>query len=200
MNSPLGAPSLRPDLERIASWIAPGSRVLDLGCGDGALLAYLRDYRQVRGAGVEISDAHVIACVQRGVEVIQQNVEDGLALFDDKQFDTVVLSQTLQSMHHTEHILREMARVARFGVVSFPNFGYWPHGWSILRGRMPVTGQMPYQWYNTPNIHLCTLRDFEDLARDVQVRILERATFNEAQEVKLFPSWRSTLALYRFEA
>ncbi|AZY50515.1 methionine biosynthesis protein MetW [Bordetella avium] len=191
---------LRPDLERIANWIAPASRVLDLGCADGALLAYLRDYRQVRGAGVEIDDASVIACVGRGVEVIQQNLEDGLALFDDKQFDTVVLSQTLQSMHRTEHILREMARVSRFGIVSFPNFGYWPHGWSILRGRMPVTGQMPYQWYNTPNIHLCTLRDFEDLARDVGVRILERATFNDRREVKVLPGWRSTLAVYRFEA
>jgi len=110
----------------------------------------------------------------------------------------VVLSQTLQSMHRTEHILREMARVARYGIVSFPNFGYWPHGWAILRGRMPVTGQMPYQWYNTPNIHLCTLRDFEQLAGVVDLRILERATFNEGREVKLFPSWRSTLAVYRF--
>ena len=154
----------------------------------------------MRGAGVEIDDERVIACVRRGVEVIQQNLEDGLALFDDKQFDTVVLSQTLQSMHHTEHILREMARVSRFGIVSFPNFGYWPHGWSILRGRMPVTGQMPYQWYNTPNIHLCTLRDFEDLARDVGVRILERATFNDEREIKVLPGWRSTLAVYRFEA
>jgi len=186
---------LRPDLARIASWIEPGSRVLDLGCGDGALLAHLRDHRQVRGAGVELDDNCVIACVRRGVEVIQQNLEDGLALFDDKQFDTVVLSQTLQSMHRTEHILREMARVARFGVVSFPNFGYWPHGWAILRGRMPVTGQMPYQWYNTPNIQL---RDFEQLAAEVRLSILERATFNEEREVKLLPSWRSTLAVYRF--
>ncbi|AYD62810.1 methionine biosynthesis protein MetW [Achromobacter sp. LC458] len=190
--------ALRPDLARIAGWIEPGSRVLDLGCGDGALLAHLRDHRQVRGAGVELDDTCVIACVRRGVEVIQQNLEDGLALFDDKQFDTVVLSQTLQSMHRTEHILREMARVARHGIVSFPNFGYWPHGWAILRGRMPVTGQMPYQWYNTPNIHLCTLRDFEQLAGELNLRILERATFNEGHEVKLFPSWRSTLAVYRF--
>ena len=165
-----------------------------------ALLAHLRDHRQVRGAGVELDDTCVISCVRRGVEVIQQNLEDGLALFDDKQFDTVVLSQTLQSMHRTEHILREMARVARHGVVSFPNFGYWPHGWAILRGRMPVTGQMPYQWYNTPNIHLCTLRDFEQLAGELGLRILERATFNEAREVKLMPSWRSTLAVYRFAA
>ncbi|CAM3959182.1 methionine biosynthesis protein MetW [Bordetella muralis] len=191
---------MRPDLVRIASWIEPGSRVLDLGCGDGALLAYLRDERRVRGAGVEIDDQHVIACVQRGVEVIQQNLEDGLALFDDKQFDTVVLSQTLQSMHRTEHILREMARVARYGIVSFPNFGYWPHGWSILRGRMPVTGQMPYQWYNTPNIHLCTLRDFERLATDLNLRILERATFHEGREINVLPGWRSTLAVYRYAA
>lgn len=190
--------AVRPDLIRIASWIEPGSRVLDLGCGDGALLAYLRDERSVRGAGVEIDDQRVIACVQRGVEVIQQNLEDGLALFDDKQFDTVVLSQTLQSMHRTEHILREMARVARCGIVSFPNFGYWPHGWSILRGRMPVTGQMPYQWYNTPNIHLCTLRDFEQLAEDLDFTILERATFHEGREIKVLPGWRSTLAVYRY--
>jgi len=189
---------LRPDLARIAAWIDPGSRVLDLGCGDGELLAYLRDVRQVCGAGVEINDHFVIACVRRGVDVIQQNLEDGLALFDDGQFDTVVLSQTLQSMHHSEHILREMTRVARYGVVSFPNFGYWPHGWSILRGRMPVTGQMPYEWYNTPNIHLCTLRDFEALAAKLGLRILERATFNNDREVRILPGWRSTLAVYRF--
>jgi methionine biosynthesis protein MetW len=191
---------LRSDLARIANWIQPGSRVLDLGCGDGELLAHLRDERQVRGAGVEIDDNYVIACVRRGVDVIQQNLEDGLALFDKGQFDTVVLSQTLQSMHHTEHILREMTRVARYGVVSFPNFGYWPHGWAILRGRMPVTGQMPYEWYNTPNIHLCTLRDFEGLARKLGLRILERATFNNDREVRIMPGWRSTLAVYRFTA
>jgi len=190
--------ALRPDLERIAAWIEPRSRALDLGCGDGELLAYLRDAKQVEGAGVEIDDQRVIACVRRGVEVVQQNLEDGLALFGDRQFDTVVLSQTLQAMHRTEHILREMARVARYGVVSFPNFGYWPHGWSILRGRMPVTGQMPYAWYDTPNIHLCTLRDFESLAAKLGLRILARATFNGDREIRVLPQWRSTLAVYRF--
>lgn len=189
---------LRADLERIANWVDPGSRVLDLGCGDGTLLAYLRDHKQVQGIGVEVDDARVIASVRQGVQVIQQNLEEGLALFDDQQFDTVVLSQTLQSMLHTEHILAEMARVARHGIVSFPNFGYWPHGFSILRGRMPVTGQMPYQWYDTPNIHLCTLRDFEDLADKLRLRVTHRAAFNDRREIRFFPGWRSTLAVYRF--
>lgn len=192
--------AVRPDLIRIASWITPGSRVLDLGCGDGTLLAYLRDHKQVVGAGVELSDERVISCVSRGVQVIQQNLEEGLALFDNQQFDTVVLSRTLQSMHNTEHILREMARVAHFGIVSFPNFGYWPHGWSILSGRMPVTGEMPYQWYDTPNIHLCTLNDFRDLAKKLNLRITDLATFNNRKEVKVLPGWRSTLAVYRFES
>jgi len=200
MSPQLSQMSLRADLVRISQWIRPNSSVLDLGCGDGALLGHLKQTKGIRGVGVEISDARVLSCVQRGVHVIQQNLEDGLAMFDDQQFDTVVLSQTLQSMHRTEHILREMARVAREAVVSFPNFGYWPHGWSILRGRMPVTGQMPYDWYDTPNIHLCTLKDFERLAANLDFTILERATFNDAREVKLLAGWRSTLAAYRFTA
>ncbi|NGM85771.1 methionine biosynthesis protein MetW [Parapusillimonas sp. SGNA-6] len=201
MTAAIAAPRhVRADLVRIASWVEPGSRVLDLGCGDGTLLAYLQNDKDVVGAGVELNDDHVIAAVRRGVHVIQQNLEEGLALFDDQQFDTVVLSQTLQSMHHTEHILREMARVARYGIVSFPNFGYWPHGWSILSGRMPVTGEMPYQWYDTPNIHLCTLKDFEDLAASLNLRITHLATFNGDREVKVLPGWRSTLAVYRFES
>lgn len=189
---------IRPDLARIASWITPGSRVLDLGCGDGALLAWLRDHRRVKGAGVELNDDLVIASVQRGVDVIQQDLEQGLALFDDQQFDTVVLSRTLQAMHNTERILNEMARVARFGIVSFPNFGYWRHGFSILAGRMPVTGEMPYQWYDTPNIHLCTLRDFEDLAAALTLRITDRAAFSGNKEIRHLSGWRSTLAVYRF--
>jgi len=191
---------LRGDLARIAQWVQPQTRVLDLGCGDGALLAHLKRSKSVHGIGVEISDERVLSCVQRGVHVIQQNLEDGLAMFDDQQFDTVVLSQTLQSMHNTEHILREMTRVAREAIVSFPNFGYWPHGWSILLGRMPVTGQMPYDWHNTPNIHLCTLKDFERLSHKLGFSILERATFNDQREVKFLAGWRSTLAAYRFTA
>lgn len=190
--------NVRRDFERIGRWVGQGSRVLDLGCGDGALLGYLRDIKQTQGVGVEISDERVIACVERGVDVIQQNLDDGLAMFGEKQFDTVVLSQTLQAVHQTEHVLKEMVRVGRTGVVSFPNFGYWPHGWSILRGRMPVTGQMPYAWYDTPNIHLCTLKDFEDLCAKLGLQILERVTFSPDREVKWLAGWRATLALYRF--
>jgi methionine biosynthesis protein MetW len=199
-SSVLHAAELRGDLARIAQWVQPQTRVLDLGCGDGTLLAHLKRTKSVQGIGVEISDERVLSCVQRGVHVIQQNLEDGLAMFDDQQFDTVVLSQTLQSMHNTEHILREMTRVGREAIVSFPNFGYWPHGWSILLGRMPVTGQMPYDWHDTPNIHLCTLKDFERLARQLGFSILERATFNDQHEVKCLAGWRSTLAAYRFTA
>jgi methionine biosynthesis protein MetW len=203
LSSQMPAPQtteLRGDLARIAQWVRPQTRVLDLGCGDGTLLAHLKRSKGVQGIGVEISDERVLSCVQRGVHVIQQNLEDGLAMFDDQQFDTVVLSQTLQSMHNTEHILREMTRVAREAIVSFPNFGYWPHGWSILLGRMPVTGQMPYDWHDTPNIHLCTLKDFERLSLKLGFSILERATFNDQREVKFLAGWRSTLAAYRFTA
>lgn len=190
----------RPDLQRIANWVQPGSNVLDLGCGDGKLLAYLQHSKRVRGMGVERDPNAVVSSIQRGVDVIQQDLEEGLALFPDQHFQTVVLSKTLQSMLHTENILREMARVAHYGVVSFPNFGYWTHGLSIMMGRMPISKEMPYQWYNTPNIHLCTLRDFEDLAKELGLKITHRALFNGRAEVRFFPSWRSTLAVYRFES
>lgn len=190
----------RPDLARIASWIAPDSDVLDLGCADGKLLAYLQHTKRVHGTGIERDPEAVVASVRRGVAVIQQNLEEGLALFENQHFDTVVLSKTLQSMLNTEHILREMARVARFGIVSFPNFGYWSHGLSILGGRMPVSKEMPYEWYNTPNIHLCTLRDFQDLAKSLGLRITDRVVFHDKNEVKFLPSLRGTLAVYRFES
>lgn len=198
--SVVNQPFLRPDLQRISAWIEPGSRVLDLGCGAGVLLKYLKEQKQVDGIGVEIDNECMIACVANGVNVIQQNLEDGLALFDDKQFDVVVLSQTLQAMLNTEHLLKEMARVAKQGIVSFPNFGHWTHWWSIFNGRMPVTGQMPYEWYNTPNIHLCTLSDFEALANKLGLSILKRCTFKEGAEISFMPSWRSTLALYHFQS
>lgn len=190
----------RPDLVRIAQWVEPSTHVLDLGCADGKLLAHLQHTKNVQGTGIERDPQAVVASVRRGVDVIQQNLEDGLALFEDQHFDTVVLSKTLQSMLNTEHILREMARVARYGIVSFPNFGHWSHGLSILAGRMPVSKEMPYEWYDTPNIHLCTLRDFQDLAKSLGLRITDRVVFNGKNEVSLLPGLRGTLAVYRFES
>jgi len=191
--------SLRADLRLIADWIEPGSQVLDLGCGDGALLAHLRDTRQCRGYGVEIADSHVLECVKRGVNVVQANLDAGLRLFPDDKFDTVVLSQTLQAMHRVEAVLQEMARVARRGIVSFPNFGHWKHALSLLAGRMPVTKQIPYQWYDTPNIHLCTPKDFEILAAKLGLTITGRALLADGEPVGVLPALRATVAVYRFD-
>jgi methionine biosynthesis protein MetW len=191
---------LRHDLDLIAQWIRPSSDVLDLGCGDGSLLASVRDTRGCRGYGVEIDDELVAACVRRGVNVIQSDLETGLRMFADRMFDTVVLSQTLQAVRHTEGILREMARVARQGIVSFPNFGHWRHALSIALGRMPVTPQMPYQWHDTPNIHLCTLKDFEILAAKLGLRITQRTVLAEGRPVHVLPALRATLAIYRFDS
>jgi methionine biosynthesis protein MetW len=192
--------TLRADLELIADWIAPDSRVLDLGCGDGALLAHLRDARGCRGYGVEIADEHVAECVRAGLNVIQQNLDAGLRMFMDNMFDTVVLSQTLQAMHNAESLLAEMARVGRQGIVSFPNFGHWKHAASLLAGRMPVTRTIPYQWYDTPNIHLCTLKDFEILAARLGLLITGRHVLADGKPVTVLPGLRATLAVYRFEA
>jgi methionine biosynthesis protein MetW len=191
--------TLRADLAQIADWIAPGSRVLDLGCGDGTLLAHLRDAKGCRGYGVELNDEHVAHCVRARIEVLLHDVDAGLRMFDDDMFDTVVLSQTLQAMHNAEGLLREMARVGREGVVSFPNFGHWKHAVSLLAGRMPVTKHIPYQWYDTPNIHLCTLKDFEILASKVGLTITARSVLAEGRPVSVLPGLRATLAVYRFE-
>jgi len=194
------AAALRPDLQLIADWIAPGSRVLDLGCGDGALLAYLARERRCRGYGVEISDDHVAACVARGVNVVQVDLDSGLRLFADGMFDIVVLSQTLQAMANAAVMLKEMQRLGREGVVSFPNFGHWRHLVSLVGGRMPVSRQIPYQWYDTPNIHLCTPKDFEQLAAEVGCRITGRALLADGRPVRWAAQLRSTVAIYRFAA
>jgi methionine biosynthesis protein MetW len=192
-------PTLRDDLRQIAAWINDGARVLDLGCGDGVLMAYLRDSHAAHVYGVEIADDSILHCVRRGLSVLQADLESGLRMFPDRMFDTVVLSQTLQAMHQTEAVLHEMARVGRQGIVSFPNFGHWRHLMSLLGGRMPVSPQMPYQWYDTPNVHLCTPRDFEILAARLGLVITGRALLTNGRPVGVLPNLRSKLAVYRFE-
>lgn len=190
----------RPDLATIAQWVRPDARVLDLGCGDGMLLRYLWKQRGAQGYGVEIDDAKVGGCVQNDVNVLQLNLEDGLSAFGDGSFDHVILSQTLQAVRHTEDIVREMVRVGREAIVSFPNFGHWSGRLQVLNGRMPVSESLPHQWYNTPNLHLCTIADFEDLAAKLGVKILERVVLNKGEAVSFMPNLFGSLAVYRCAA
>jgi len=189
----------RADFDAIANWIRPGSSVLDLGCGDGDLLAHLKAARNVLGYGIEIDDEHVIACVQNGVNVIQSNLETGLSGFDAGSFDCVILSQTLQTVRHTEQIVLEMLRVGREAIVTFPNMGYWAHRLQFIAGRMPVSRALPYQWYDTPNVHLCTIADFERFCGSHGIRVLERIVMDGGARITLFPNLLGSLAVYRFE-
>jgi methionine biosynthesis protein MetW len=189
----------RPDFAAIAAWIPKGASVLDLGCGDGSLLRYLNETRAVRGYGVEINDLDIVSCIANGVNVIQNDLESGLSDFEDGSFDFVILSQTLQATRHTEALIREMLRVGREGIVSFPNFGYWKNRLNVLRGNMPVSSELPYQWFDTPNVHLCTLRDFETFCRDHQVTVLERRVMSGEREVLLLPNLLGSTAAYRFQ-
>jgi len=191
--------SSRRELEVIAELVPPGSRVLDLGCGGGELLAHLRDARGCTGYGVEIDDQNVLACARRGVNVIQLNLEEGLALFEDASFDVVLQLQTLQHLRNTERMLRETARVGRQGIVSFPNFAHWPNRMSVLRGRMPVTKTLPYQWYDTPNIRVGTFADFEVLAQRNGLRIRDSFGLNGGQPVRRWPNLRASVAVFSFE-
>jgi methionine biosynthesis protein MetW len=188
----------RPDFAAIAEWIPEGASVLDLGCGDGSLLRFLRDTRKVRGYGVDINDANIVACIVNGVNVIQGDIDSGLSGFETLSFDCVILSQTLQATRHTEALVQEMLRVGREGIVSFPNFGFWKNRINVLRGNMPVSRELPYQWYDTPNVHLCTLDDFEAFCREHRVEILERRVMTERKETKLLPNLFGSTAVYRF--
>jgi len=190
----------RADFETIAQWIRPGAKVLDLGCGDGSLLKYLKEARGAFGYGVEIADEAIQACVRNGVNAIQSDLESGLSTFESHSFDFVILSQTLQAMRHTEGIVREMLRVGREAIVTFPNFGHWSHRLQVLAGRMPVSRDLPYQWYDTPNIHLCTLKDFEAFCAGHDVRVLERTVMHRGARVNLLPNLLGSLAVYRLEA
>jgi methionine biosynthesis protein MetW len=190
----------RPDFEAIAAWVAPEATVLDLGCGDGLLLKFLEASRAVKGYGIEIADENVLACVTRGVNVIQGDLERGLQGFDAGSFDYVILSQTLQAMRHTEEIVLEMLRVGRQAIVTFPNFGHWQARWQVaFGGRMPVSKTLPYEWYDTPNVHLCTIRDFERFCADHSIRVLERLVLRAGERVAFLPNLLGSLAVFRFE-
>ena len=183
----------------IAGLVPQGSHVLDLGCGDGALLAHLARQRGCTGYGIEIDDDNVLACVQRGVNVLQLNLHQGLAAFQDQSFDVVLQIDTLQHLRNAEVMLRETARVGRIGIVAFPNFAHWPNRLSVLRGRMPVTRRLPYQWYDTPNIRVGTYKDFKALAQKNRLRILDAFGLQEGQAVRFLPNALAGTAVFHFE-
>ena len=194
-----GTVSQRPDYAAIAGWVSMGSSVLDLGCGDGSLLRYLRESRRVTGYGIEIEDDGVHDCVKNGVNVIQGDLERGLSDFEDRSFDYVILSLTLQAVRHSERLIKDMLRVGREGIVTFPNFGYWKNRLQVIGGHMPVSDNLPYEWHDTPNVHLCTIADFERFCGSRNVKILERKVLTRGRPVSVLPNLLGSLAVYRFQ-
>ena len=187
------------NLKAIAALVPQGSRVLDLGCGDGALLAHLQQHKGCTGYGVELDDNNVHACVQRGVNVLQLNLDLGLSVFADQSFDVVLQIDTLQHLRNAETMLRETARVGKTGIVAFPNFGHWPNRLSVLQGRMPVTKRLPYQWYDTPNIRVGTYKDFEVLAEKNGLQVTRAFGLQDGQRVDMWPNLMAGTAVFKFE-
>jgi methionine biosynthesis protein MetW len=186
---------MRQDLAHIQRWIAPGTRVLDLGCGDGEFMALLREARGAVCTGIEIDEQNISAAIERGLDIVQQDLDQGLGNFPDQSFDTVVMAHALQAVHFPHRILDEMLRVGRQCIVTFPNFGHWQCRLHLsLRGRMPVSRFMPYTWYDTPNIHFCTVRDFEALCRQQHIRIVERDMIGTTRVAGLARRWPNLFA------
>jgi methionine biosynthesis protein MetW len=183
----------------IADLVPFGSRVLDLGCGDGELLSYLQQSKGCSGYGVEIDDENVLECVKRGVQVIQLNLDQGLTMFEDASFDVVLQIDTLQNLRNAETMLVETVRVGELGIVAFPNFAHWPNRLSILQGRMPVTKRLPYQWYDTPNIRVGTFSDFEVLAQKNDIEILDSFGVKDAKTVRTFPNLLAPTAVFKIQ-
>jgi methionine biosynthesis protein MetW len=186
-------------IQAIARLVPQGARVLDLGCGDGALLAHLQQHKGCTGYGVELSDANVHACVQRGVNVLQLNLDEGLSLFADQSFDVVLQIDTLQHLRNAETMLQETVRVGRVGIVAFPNFAHWFNRLSVLQGRMPVTKRLPYQWYDTPNIRVGTFADFGDLAHKNHLQVVDAFGLQRGQEVRTLPNLMAGTAVYKLQ-
>jgi methionine biosynthesis protein MetW len=192
--------ALRPDLAFIAHWVPKNAHVLDVGCGDGVMLEYLQSDKQCSGYGIEIADDKVLASIRRGVNVIQQDMEKGLAIFGDNSFDTVLCLSSLQMMKQVEELLRDIVRVGAEAIVSFPNFAHWPHRVALLKGRMPVSKSLPYEWYDTPNLRCATISDFEELANQVGLEVLECvALAPDGHPVSFLPSLRGSLAVFRLK-
>ncbi|MDZ4098581.1 MAG: methionine biosynthesis protein MetW [Methylophilaceae bacterium] len=187
----------RHDFAIIANWLGFGCKALDLGCGDGELLHFLRGSMEVRGYGVEKDDKNWLKCMNNGINVIQMDLEAGLSGFEAQSFDVVILSQTLQAMHNTEHIVQEMLRVGREAIVTFPNFGYWRNRLQSMKGQMPVSDDLPYQWYDTPNVHLCTINDFDQFCAKHNIHVKERLVLTNGERIHFMPNLLGNLAMYR---
>ena len=187
----------RQDFAAIANWIPFGAKVLDLGCEDGSLLKFLEGSLEVKGYGIEKDDAHWLNTLKQGINVIQMDLESGLSGFESQSFDVVVLSQTLQAMRNTEKIVHEMLRVGKEVIVTFPNFGYWRHRIQLIQGQMPISKSLPYEWYNTPNIHLCTIKDFDDFCAKNKIGIKERLILTHGKPIHVMPNLMGALAMYR---
>ncbi|WP_432471669.1 methionine biosynthesis protein MetW [Amphritea sp. HPY] len=193
---------MRADLEIIQEWIAPDSKVLDLGCGDGELLANLKQQKNITGYGLEFEHDNITACIEKGVNVIEKNIDEGLPSIKDNSFDTVIMTQALQIMHRPDQIVDEMLRIGKECIVTFPNFGHWrARGYLALRGKMPVSKFLPYTWYNTPNIHFCTFKDFENLCLERNIYIMERTVVDNQHKhhwsIRLWPNMLGEVAIYR---
>lgn len=199
-NNTANPANIRSDFALIAKWVKPNAKVLDLGCGDGGLLTHLHTVHDIRGYGVEKDDANWLVAMKNGVDVIQMDLEAGLSGFEDNSFDTVILSQTLQAVQNTEGIVHEMLRVGREAIVTFPNFGYWRHRFQLIAGQMPVSKNLPYQWYDTPNVHLCTIHDFDEFCVKHNIEVTERLILTDGNKIGILPNLMGSLAMYRLKA
>jgi methionine biosynthesis protein MetW len=192
---------MRPELEIISNWIEPDSRVLDLGCGDGSLLHYLKTTKQIREIGLEIDADNIEKSIDHGINVIEQNLDQGLGNFQSGSFDTVLLAQTLQALSNPAELVDDMLRIGKNGIVTFPNFGNWKSRlYLATRGRMPVSKFMPHQWHNTPNIHFCTVRDFDALCVEKNITVLSRTVVDSQHQgswaMKAWPNFLGEIAIY----